>query len=920
MNPLKELQRYGQSFWLDYIRRSLITDGELKRLVKEDGLRGVTSNPTIFQKAIAGSSDYDDTLKDIIEVDPQMKARTLYEKLAVEDIQLAADVLRGVYEETDGADGFVCLELSPDLAHDTKGSLEEARRIWKEVSRPNLMVKVPATSEGIPVIESLIAEGINVNITLMFSLARYEAVARAYWRGLERCSDPYRIASVASFFLSRIDKAVDRALEDIGTPEALDLRGKIAIANAKIVYKRFKELSSGERWEKLEREGARIQRLLWASTSTKNPAYTDVLYVEELIGADTINTMSPATLNAFRDHGQLRPAIGDRVEEAEAVLRRLASLGVDLETITEKLQEEVIDSLAASLDSLLETLKDKRQTIIHGLKEHQTLFLGAYENQVDKRLKTWKKQNFSRRLWAKDPTLWFPEPKPEITDRLGWLELPEAMHKRLEEFVSFANQVKDEGISQVVLLGMGGSSLASDVFQKTFGKAEGYPELVVLDSTHPAAVRSVEDKLDLSRTLFIVSSKSGTTLETLSLFRYFWKQMGQITEKPGPHFVAITDPGTPLMKLGLERDFRRVFQANPDVGGRYSALTDFGLVPAALIGIDIHRLLDRAWVAAENCSFCVLEEKAAGLVLGAVLGELARGRDKLTFMTSPALRSFPDWVEQLIAESTGKDGKGMVPVANEPFASPDEYSQDRLFVFLLMEGDDNGELEKRMKALLEAGHPVVRHDLAEKFDLGKEIFVWEIAVACAGSVIGIHPFNQPDVQLAKDFAHKAMEKGGESGGEDIREVEAFPIDKPDILAKALKDWISQAQPGDYTAIQAFISPTQETTAALQNIRLEILKRTRLATTMGYGPRFLHSTGQLHKGGPNSGLFLQIVDEPKIDLPVPETDFSFKSLIRAQALGDYLALRQRGRRVLRVDVKSDIGRGFEILEDLLQNQA
>jgi len=920
MNPLKELQRYGQSFWLDYIRRSLITDGELKRLVKEDGLRGVTSNPTIFQKAIAGSSDYDDTLKDIIEVDPQMKARTLYEKLAVEDIQLAADVLRGVYEETDGADGFVCLELSPDLAHDTKGSLEEARRIWKEVSRPNLMVKVPATSEGIPVIESLIAEGINVNITLMFSLARYEAVARAYWRGLERCSDPYRIASVASFFLSRIDKAVDRALEDIGTPEALDLRGKIAIANAKIVYKRFKELSSGERWEKLEREGARIQRLLWASTSTKNPAYTDVLYVEELIGADTINTMSPATLNAFRDHGQLRPAIGDRVEEAEAVLRRLASLGVDLETITEKLQEEVIDSLAASLDSLLETLKDKRQTIIHGLKEHQTLFLGAYENQVDKRLKTWKKQNFSRRLWAKDPTLWFPEPKPEITDRLGWLELPEAMHKRLEEFVSFANQVKDEGISQVVLLGMGGSSLASDVFQKTFGKAEGYPELVVLDSTHPAAVRSVEDKLDLSRTLFIVSSKSGTTLETLSLFRYFWKQMGQITEKPGPHFVAITDPGTPLMKLGLERDFRRVFQANPDVGGRYSALTDFGLVPAALIGIDIHRLLDRAWVAAENCSFCVLEEKAAGLVLGAVLGELARGRDKLTFMTSPALRSFPDWVEQLIAESTGKDGKGMVPVANEPFASPDEYSQDRLFVFLLMEGDDNGELEKRMKALLEAGHPVVRHDLVEKFDLGKEIFVWEIAVASAGSVIGIQPFNQPDVQLAKDFAHKAMEKGGESGGEDIREVEAFPIDKPDILAKALKDWISQAQPGDYTAIQAFISPTQETTAALQNIRLEILKRTRLATTMGYGPRFLHSTGQLHKGGPNSGLFLQIVDEPKIDLPVPETDFSFKSLIRAQALGDYLALRQRGRRVLRVDVKSDIGRGFEILEDLLQNQA
>jgi transaldolase/glucose-6-phosphate isomerase len=919
MNPLTELQQYGQSFWLDYIRRSLITSGELERLVKEDGLRGVTSNPTIFQKAMAGSSDYDDTLKDIIEADPQVKDQTLYEKLAIEDIQLAADVLRGVYDETDGGDGFVCLELSPDLAHETKRSIDEARRIWKEVSRSNLMVKVPATPEGIPVIESLIAEGINVNITLMFSLAHYEAVAQAYLRGLEKCSDPHQVASVASFFVSRVDKAVDKALEGVGTPEALDFRGKIAIANAKIVYKRFKKIFSGERWEKMERRGARVQRPLWASTSTKNPAYADVLYVEELIGADTINTMPPATLNAFRDHGQLRSAIEEGVEEAEASLRRLSSLGIDLEAITEKLQEEGVDSFAESFDSLLETLKDKRQTIIHALKDHQTLFLGEYKNKVEERLKTWKKQNFSRRLWAKDPTLWFPEPKPEITDRLGWLELPEAMPERLEGFIFLANQVKGEGVSRVVLLGMGGSSLAPDVFQKTFGQAEGYPELVVLDSTHPSAVKSVEDKLDLSRTLFVVSSKSGTTLETLSLFRYFWKQIGQITEKPGPHFVAITDPGTPLMKLGLERGFRRVFQANPDVGGRYSALTDFGLVPAALIGMDIQRLLDRAWIVAESCSFCVSEEKAVGLVLGAVLGELARTRDKVTFITSPALRSFPDWVEQLIAESTGKDGKGMVPVANEPFASPDEYSQDRLFVFLFLEGDDNEELEKRIKALREAGHPVVRHDLAEKFDLGKEIFGWEIAVASAGSVIGIHPFNQPDVQLAKDFTRKAMEKGGRNRGEDINEVEAFSIDEPDMLAKALKDWISQAQPGDYTAIQAYLSPTQETTAAIQNIRLEILKRTRLATTTGYGPRFLHSTGQLHKGGPNNGLFLQIVDEPKIDLPVPETDFSFKSLIRAQALGDYLALKQRGRRVLRVDMKTDIGRGFEILEDLLQNQ-
>jgi len=919
MNPLKELQEYGQSFWLDYIRRSLITSGELGRLVKEDGLRGVTSNPTIFQKAIAGSSDYDEALRDIINSDPHADDRTLYEKLAIEDIQMAADALRGVYEESDGSDGFVCLELSPDLAHDTKDSIEEARRLWKDVNRFNLMVKVPATSEGIPTIETLIAEGINVNVTLIFSLSHHEEVAQAYLRGLEKCPEPHRVASVASFFVSRVDKAVDKALENIGTPEALDLRGKIAIANAKMAYQRFKAIFSGDNWERLKKRGARVQRPLWASTGTKNPVYSDVLYVEELIGSDTVNTMPPATLNAFRDHGKLRPAIEESVEEAEVVLRRLTSLGIELDVITAELQKEGVDSFAESFDLLLTTLKDKRQGIIRGLKENQTLFLGKYQDRVENRLEIWKKQNFSPRLWAKDPTLWFPEPKPEIRERLGWLELPESMHERLEEFKAFAEQVKGEGMAHVVLLGMGGSSLAPEVFQKTFGNAEGYPELIVLDSTHPSAVRSVEGKLDLSQTLFLVSSKSGTTLETLSLFRYFWKQMNQITKKPGLHFVAITDPGTPLMKLGLERGFRRVFQANPDVGGRYSAFTDFGLVPAALIGMDIHRLLDRAWIASENCSFCASEGKAAGLVLGAVLGELAGERDKLTFVTSSALRSFPDWVEQLIAESTGKDGKGLVPVANEPFVSPDEYSQDRFFVFLFLEGDDNEELEKRIKALQEAGHPVVRHDLVEKFDLGREIFGWEIAVASAGSVIGIHPFNQPDVQLAKDFARKAMEKGGESRGEDISEVEAFPIDKPDILARALKDWISQAQPGDYTALQAYISPMSETTAALQNIRLEILKRTRLATTKGYGPRFLHSTGQLHKGGPNSGLFLQIVDEPKIDLPVPETDFTFKSLIRAQALGDYLALRKRGRRILRVDMKTDIGRGFEILEDLLQNQ-
>ncbi|UCC40541.1 MAG: hypothetical protein JSV96_03600 [Candidatus Aminicenantes bacterium] len=562
-------------------------------------------------------------------------------------------------------------------------------------------------------------------------------------------------------------------------------------------------------------------------------------------------------------------------------------------------------------------LKDKRHTFIHGKKDRQILFLGKDKDQVEERLASWKEQKFSQKLRAKDHTVWFPEPKPEITDRLGWLELPEVMQERLEAFETFARGVKEEGVSRVVLLGMGGSSLASEVFQKTFGNAPGHPGLFVLDSTHPSAIRSMEEKVDLSRTLFLVSSKSGTTLETLSLFRYFWKEMSSLTDKPGHHFVAITDPETPLMKLAQDRDFRMVFQSNPDVGGRYSALTDFGLVPAALIGADIHRLLDRARIAYENTAFSVSEDKASSLILGAALGELAKSRDKLTFVTSPSLDSFPDWLEQLIAESIGKDGKGIIPVVGEPQASMEEYGKDRFFVCLSLEGD-SGRYEEKLKKLEEAGHPTLLIYLKDKYDLGQEIFRWEVAVASAGSILGIHPFNQPDVQLAKDLARNAMERKKDSQGKSDDAVEAFSVDEPEGLAGALKNWIAQAQGGDYITLQAYLFPNVDTTEVLQKIRIGLLKHKQITTTMGYGPRFLHSTGQLHKGGPNIGLFLQLVDEPSVDLSIPETDYSFNTLIKAQALGDYQALKQRGRRVLRINLKSDVSGGLDRLKDLMEN--
>lgn len=916
MNPLRELQKYGQSFWLDYIRRSLITSGELHRLVEEDGLRGVTSNPTIFQKAIAGSSDYDKAITEILKTDPHVDVQDLFERLAIEDIQMAADILQPVYDETGGADGFVSLELSPDLAYNTPKTIEEARRLWKKVNRPNLMLKVPATSEGIPVIETLIAEGINVNITLMFSLSHYEAVANAYVKGIERCKEPNKVSSVASFFVSRIDSIVDKNLENIGTSEALALKGKIAIANAKTTYKRFQEIFSGERWERLAKRGARLQKPLWASTSTKNPSYSDVLYIEELIGPDTVNTVPPPTMNAFRDHGLPASRLDSGFEEAEAQLNQLKKLGIDFNEITEKLQFDGVNAFSKSYNELLSTLEEKRQAIIQGQKATRTYTLGEYQEKVKNRLKIWRDIGFNRRLWSKDPTLWVEKSVPEITDRLGWLTMPEMMHDQVEDLFSFAEEIKSEGIRNVVLLGMGGSSLAPDVFQNIFGNKNGYPQLIVLDSTHPSTIKSVEDKIDLSKTLFLVSSKSGTTIETLSLFKYFWKKIQPINKNSGQHFVAITDYGTPLMKLAEERGFRRIFTAPSDIGGRYSALTVFGLVPAALIGLDIRQILDQAWMMSESCAFCMLPDETPGLELGATLGELTEaGRDKVTFLTSPSITRFPIWLEQLIAESTGKDGKGIIPVTNEPAIETEFYEKDRLFVFLFIEKDDNQELEKLYQDISDAGHPIVRINMTEKMNLGQEIFRWEKAIAAAGAILGIHPFNQPNVELAKQLARQEMEKSKDNK-QSKEDIETYSIENPEKLRETFKKWVGQAQVGDYVTIQAYLQYDQEIIETLQKIRLELTKRFKLATTSGFGPRFLHSTGQLHKGGPNTCLILQLVDEPAEQLEIPETEYNFNSLIQAQALGDYNALKQLNRRVLRINLKNDPIKGLSHILELI----
>ncbi|MBS3819494.1 hypothetical protein KGY73_08340 [bacterium] len=546
-------------------------------------------------------------------------------------------------------------------------------------------------------------------------------------------------------------------------------------------------------------------------------------------------------------------------------------------------------------------------------KSLQSIHLGEYKEKVHRRLEYWEKKSYLQNLWAKNHSLWSSRPVSEIENRLGWLNLPEKMPGCVEDFLSFAHEVKSEGITHVVLLGMGGSSLAPEVFQKTFGNAPGYPQVMVLDSTHPQAVETVEGQIDLNQTLFLVSSKSGTTMETLSLFRYFWNRMSLIHSKPGRFFAAVSDQGSPLVETAQKRGFRKIFNPPSDVGGRYSAFTDFGLVPAALIGMNISKLLYRGQLGSKNNAVWGNEKNSSALFLGAALGELAPTRDKLTFLSSPTLHPFPQWLEQLIAESTGKKGKGIIPVVDEPLLPVDQYGQDRVFVGLTLEGDPNRELQDFLEKIEKSGHPLIRIHLKDKYELGEEIFRWETAVASAGSILGIHPFNQPDVKLAKDLTRKTME---EKKGRGVSKEE-IDISQPQPLKAELKEWISSLSTGDYLSIQAYLSPDPETTQALQRIRGDLLNKTRLATTLGYGPRFLHSTGQLHKGGSNKVQVLQVIDTPSKDFPVPETDYSLRELIQAQSEGDFKALQQRKRRVLRVNLNQQVLEGLQKLRDLIK---
>ncbi|MDF0666547.1 MAG: bifunctional transaldolase/phosoglucose isomerase [Nitrospira sp.] len=935
-NPLLHLQTFGQSIWLDFIRRGMLLSGEMQRLRDVCGVRGVTSNPSIFEKAIGGSRDYDDRIRALTL--KGKASREIYEDLTLDDVQHTADLFRQVYDQTEGRDGFVSLEVSPDLADDATGTVEEARRLWQLLNRPNVMIKVPGTSEGIIAIRQLTAEGINVNITLLFGLSRYREVCEAYLEGLAarmaKGTPLGPVSSVASFFLSRIDILVDSLLDQYrqerNTDKSYhDLLGQTAIACAKAAYGIYNEIFHGDRFRPLAVQGARPQRLLWASTSTKNPRESDVKYVEALIGRDTVNTLTLETLHAYRNHGRPSARLKEGIAEAREVLDRLREIGIDLEKVSDQLEEDGIRKFIMAFDGLMESIERKRMATLKEPLDRQTLMLPEYDSFVQDRLNALERNRFAARCWRKEAGLWKTDAHHQevIRHSLGWLHVAEKMEDHLDDLSAFAEEICLAGFRRVVHMGMGGSSLAPLVFQRTCPLgADGLP-LTVLDTTDPATILKIEQEGPLADTLFIVATKSGTTAEPLAFGDYFFAKMKKIKGlQAGDNFVAITDPDTPLVKQAEERRFRRVFLNFPDTGGRYSALSYFGLVPAALMGINVSELLVRALRMAHANTTCLSIKETPGIVLGAVLGELAlHHRDKVTLLTSASLRALGLWLEQLLAESTGKEGTGLLPVADEACGESFVYGEDRLFVSIRTQDEHDESLDRSLAALQATGKPIVDIHLEDPLDLGQEFFRWEMAAATAGAIIGINPFDQPNVQESKDNTNRLLanvEQGGKLPEESPTVVEGpltfYAREVECSASDVLRRFFQQAHVGDYVALLAYLTEEPDIEHRLQSIRRLLRDRLHVATTVGYGPRYLHSTGQFHKGGPNTGLFLLITADETVDAPIPDRSYTFGVFKRAQALGDLESLHKHGRRVLRVHIGEEVTAGLIILGQTLDS--
>jgi transaldolase / glucose-6-phosphate isomerase len=670
-----------------------------------------------------------------------------------------------------------------------------------------------------------------------------------------------------------------------------------------------------------------VQRLLWASTGAKNPAYRDVMYIEELIAPETVNTVPPATMEAFHRHGKVRSTLEANIDQAEKHMAMLAQSDISIEQVTAQLVKDGVRLFADAFDQLLGAVARKRSGLLGDQLNSQDIKLPVdLGKPVAASIEAWRRAGNVRRLWVSDAGLWTGADEAQW---LGWLSIVEEQRRRIDQLKGLAEDIRKEGCTHILLLGMGGSSLGPEVLAETFGRQPGHPGLLVLDSTDPAQIRTIESRIDPARTLFLVSSKSGTTLEPNILKQYFFERakVAVGTERAGSRFIAITDPGSKLQHVAEHDHFRHVAFGKPSIGGRYSVLSDFGLVPAALIGLDIERLLRSTELMVRSCGPDVPPADNPGVALGVSMAELAQsGRDKVTLIASPGIADFGAWLEQLLAESTGKLGKGLVPIDAEPLGPPDVYGQDRVFVYMRLTHEAEPAQDNAVAALERAGHPIVRIAVADRYHIGQEFFRWEMATAVAGAILGLNPFNQPDVEASKIKTRElttAYEKSGKLPAETplfedsgIRVFAAKP-DAPAFegvatLAGCLKAHFGLLRASDYCGLLAYIERNKLHADALQDIRVLVRDRKRVATCLGFGPRFLHSTGQAYKGGPNTGVFLQITCDDAADLQVPGQKYTFGVVKAAEARGDFQVLAERGRRVLRVHLGSDVSAGLATL--------
>ncbi|MDW8300014.1 MAG: bifunctional transaldolase/phosoglucose isomerase [Anaerolineae bacterium] len=920
--------------WFHDLSRALLAAQPLDALP----VSSFTTHLVRLERAIGEGNAYDAALEQSTPDD----AHSCFQALLAEDARCAADALRPRFVP-EWASGVVSVDLSPLRAETPAQRLEAARQLFQAIGRPNVLIKLPAQPSLLTIIEQLLYEGVNVHFTHVYSAATYEAAAECYLRALERRAleklPLNGVISVVSFHVSSLDAVVDRQLQnniraaqtrgELARVSAnAELLGKIGVANANNVYRRSRDVYNSERFARLRAQGALPQRLLWTDIAPISPLQTPTHYLDCLNHTEALLLIEPTMLDKLADYEQDAMPRTAALREAPDILARLAAVGIDLDLVARQLVSDADEMYGEAFAKLIARVDGKRKLLSSGFMRRQTLVLGQYQKPVETELQRLRSQKSITRTWACDASLWTDSPTvaAQIQARLGWLRLP--TDGRIDREVLCAARAESQraGWQHIVMLGMGGANITAETLYGIFGQQAGFPALITLDSTDPTAIRDVESQIDFARTCFIVASKSGSTLETLAMLYYFYQRCVEQGLKAGDHFIAITDPETRLAEEAQRLGFRAVYYNPTDMAGRYAALSYFGMLPAAMLGLDFEKVLDRAAEMALACGANVMGNNHPGLWLGTVMGVLARrGLDKLTLITSPEIAAFGAWAEQLIAESSGKEDKGVIPISGGTVGLPHDYSDDRLIVYLRLENGAQNP-DQAVQMLQEAGHPVVTLNLRDVYDIGAEFFRWQFAAATLGMVLGINPFDEPAVEESKHNTQRLLdtyvaqgalphsapaytEDGVSLFADDVtaallhqlRVQQAFETTP---LSGMLAAFLRLARSGDYIGFLAYLPPRAEYIAQLEKFRRQLRHVLQRAVTLGFGPRYLHSTGQLHKAGCDKGVFIQLtVDDPE-PLPIPNMPYSFSILKQAQAEGDYEALQSRGRRIIRLHLGAE----------------